>query len=171
MNAINKFPQLVLLVFVLHASFDGGARQSSNTPIGIFEGSTPCGEMPRAFLRVPVKDSCEFIRWHFTFYQSSITNQPSTFTMKAVFGLTQPNTQGFSKSSQQLAEGKWMIRKGIQGNPNADVYELITTNNDTLSFLQLNRDMLHPLDPLGRLMIGNAGWSYALSRTDNGVKK
>ena len=171
MNAINKFPQLVLLVLVLHASFDGGARQSSDTPIGIFEGSTPCGEMPRAFLRVPVKDSCEFIRWHFTFYQSSEPAKASSFTMTAIYGLTQPNTQDFSRSYQRRAEGKWTMQKGLQGNPNADVYRLITTNNDTICFLQLNPDLLHPLDPSGKLMIGNAGWSYTLSRTDNGVRK
>src|SRR5688572_23227656 len=91
----------------LHSSFSCAARQSQEPVAGVYEGSTPCGDMPRKFLGIPVKDSCEFIKWHFTFYKASGTNNSSRFVMKAVYGLTQPNTQGFSRSSQRQKEGQW----------------------------------------------------------------
>jgi hypothetical protein len=149
----------------------GCAARQSHDIAGVFEGSTPCGDMPRIFLKVPSNDSCEFIKWQITLYKPAGSSNTANFMLKATYGLTQPNTQGFSRSASFQSEGQWTITKGSAGNPNAIVYRLVTTNRDSISFVELNKEMVHPLDPSGRLMIGNAGWSYTLSRTDNGVKK
>jgi hypothetical protein len=138
--------------------------------MGVYEGSTPCGDMHRSLLGIPVKDSCEFIKWKFTFYHA-MGAQTSRFTMQAEYGLTQPNTQGFSRSSKEESSGHWSTQKGIPSNQQATIYLLVTTTNDSMSFIELNKEMLHPLDGSGRLMIGNAAWSYTLSRTDNGERK
>ena len=167
----HRFLFFILLFSGWGIPFNCTAQESKEMLKGKYEGSTPCGDMPRAFLKVPVNDSCEFIKWQISMYKPRGTSNSSGFILTAIYGLTQPNTQGFSRSAQFQSEGQWTIMKGMPGNSKAIVYRLVTTNKDTLLLLELNREMLHPLDPSGRLMIGNAGWSYTLSRTDNGVRK
>ena len=57
------------------------------------------------------------------------------------------------------------IVKGTAANPNAVAYQLHDDKtNNTISFVKLSNDLLHLLDKDKRLMIGNAAWSYTLSR-------
>ena len=170
MISIRRFVYFAALVAGISNTLSCAAQQAEQIH-ATYEGSTPCGTMPRSFLKIPVKDSCEFVKWQFTFYSAPAPDKPARFTMKAVYGLTQPNTQGFSKSSNYETSGVWSIQKGITSNPDAIIYRLVTTGNDSLSFIALNSEMLHPLDAAGRLMIGNAGWSYTLSSTEKGFKK
>src|SRR5687767_6826886 len=143
MITLHGLQYFTLLAFAVNSTLSCAARQSTESIVGIYEGSTPCGEMPRTFLKIPVKDSCEFIKWQFTFYKAE-GDKPSRFLMKAVYGLTQPNTQGFSNSAEQNFTGEWSTRRGIPGNPQALVYRLATTDNGIISFIELNKEMLHP---------------------------
>ena len=61
--------------------------------------------------------------------------------------------------------GKWSIVKGTKGDPDAEVYQLDTDDqNGFLSFLKVDDNILFFLDKDRELLVGNEHFSYTLNR-------
>src|SRR5439155_26971731 len=58
------------------------------------------------------------------------------------------------------------LTKGTKSNPDAVVYGL----DSAVALVRIDPNVLHVLDRDRRLMIGGAGWSYTLCRTDAAEK-
>lgn len=123
---------------------------------GVFEGRTPCHEVAFAFTKITPFPNCLKIKWKLTLYQDNATGAPSTYLY---MGTT------------TLREGSWTIVRGTEGNPDAVIYQLhLDDAGQPVSFLNVDENHLFLLDRGMNLLVGNAFFSYTLSRTDQGTQ-
>src|SRR4051812_11326464 len=95
------------------------------------------------------------------------TAMPSGFDLHCDYGVSAPNVPGLAEDIKSLErQGTCAVSKGTKSNPEATVYEL----SGGPSFLQVTRDILQILNPDRSLMIGTAGWSYTLNRTERAAE-
>ena len=136
--------------------------------LGVFEGTTPCHNIPRPLPQIPADVDCELMTWNLTLNQDSDSGAPTTFKLLSAYGLTQPNTPGIRGGGTKVEmEGRWDITKGTQSDPGAVVYRLNPGDaSRSVAFVKLDDYLLHVLDREKGLMVGNAAWSYTLNRTD-----
>lgn len=119
---------------------------------GIFDGRTPCHEVVVEFTQITPFPGCMKIKWRLTLYQDSSTGDPSTYLY---FG------------TSTIREGTWQVMHGMDGDPDAVVYELqFNEGQPPLSFLRVDENHLYLMDASMKLLVGNELFSYTLSRTD-----
>jgi hypothetical protein len=154
--------QLSYRILVLLAVGSLSATRPSPDPL-VFVASTPCDLFPRTQLAISPQTPCEFITWNLTLHRDPRTQAPTKYHLVYTYGMTQPGTQGFKDGGTTATrDGVWRQddRPG-----NRVIYRLDpSTPTTTLSFLRLDDRLLHLLDSQGKLMIGHAGWSYAMNR-------
>lgn len=150
------------LLILLAVCFVQASRTSPRP--AIFVASTPCDMIPRTMLSIPANADCEFIKWNLTLQRDPPNQAPTLYKLSYTYGMTQPGTMGFCNGGTSLTKaGNWVIRKDAK---NKDTYQLNSDTPETsLSFASLDDNLLHLLDPQGKLMIGHGGWSYTLNRT------
>lgn len=153
---------LVLLSMVFTQPVAPPVPPGSSTT-GIFVATSPCDAVSRAALKIPATANCEMIKWHLTLFEDAKTLTPTTFELNCVYGLAEQGTIGLSKGGTNVGwKGRWKIVPGAD----ATVYELdLGVPKGTVSFLKVDRNLLHLLDHNKSLAMGNAGWSYTLNRT------
>ena len=143
-------------------------KSYSQTPsaFGFFVGSSPCGNVIRPLLKIPLTEECEFSKWKLTLYQDPATLAPTTFKLICQYGVSQPNTSGFIGGGTSIeTEGKWIIVKGSKTNPEAVVYQLNPDKPEiSLSFVKMDENVIHLLYSDKSLMIGNSGYSYTFNK-------
>jgi hypothetical protein len=149
-------------IFILFATCFIQANRISPEP-DVFVASSPCDGIPRSLLSIPATVDCELIKWNLTLYRDPRNQAPTLYKLSYTYGMSKPSTVDFINGGTNVEkEGKWTILKGPD---NRVVYQL---NQDTpktsLSFVKLDDNLLHLLDRQGKLMIGNAAWSYTLNR-------
>ena len=142
---------------------------ASSSVFGVFEGITPCSAQTRPLPQIPADTNCEQMIWEFSLFQDSATGAPTLYRLDATYGVPQQNTTGLEKGGTPITmEGRWAIVKGSDADPNAVIYQLNPEDPQmTVSFLKVSEEILHVLHPNLKLMVGNAGWSYTINRTDN----
>lgn len=143
------------------------ALPTGSSTHGVFEGMTPCDDIPRPLPQIPLDTICEQMSWEITLYQDPQTGTPTTYTLSAAYGLSQPNTTGLRGGGTRLdLKGKWSVSNGTNTDPDAPVYQLSIENPQAqLSLLRLDDNVLHVLTGDRRPLVGNGGWSYTLNRT------
>ncbi len=83
--------------------------------------------------------------------------------MNIKYGESKPNTLGFMIEYHQEIKGTFNTQKSTA--PKGDIYQLSAAESGIrFSFIKLNADLYHLLDPDQQLMLGNGGWSYCLNR-------
>jgi hypothetical protein len=114
-------------------------------------------------LAIPAGVACELIQWNLVLRHDPRTHRPTTFTLYFTYGMSKPATvELMGGGTKGQMEGKWMILKEAG---NRTVYRLTPeSSKSSLSFVKLDDNLLHLLDTQGKLMIGNAAWSYTLNR-------
>jgi hypothetical protein len=107
--------------------------------------------------------------WKITFYQDSATGTPTSYALESAYGVSQANTTSPAGGGTTISmEGNWSIVKGAKTDPEANVYQLYSEDDQVaVSFVSISDDILHVLNRDSTLMLGNAAWSYTLNRTDN----
>lgn len=98
-----------IIRYVVVAFLWGVANSYSQTSaiFGSFVASSPCGNVVRPLLKMPFEQECDFVKWKITLQQDPITKAPTTFSLTAVYGVSQPNTTGFINGGTQVeATGK-----------------------------------------------------------------
>lgn len=122
----------------------------ADSVIGVFEGRTPCGEPAVAFTGFPAAN-CEKIKWELTLYAQIGSRRPAAYVYRG------------TRSTRQ---GTWSIGRGTAADPAAVVYRLHYDAGRTLHLLRADENVLLLLGPDLTLLVGDASWSYTLSRTD-----
>lgn len=117
----------------------------------IFEGRTPCIEFAKQYALI-VAD-CNRLKWKFILRRDPKTKQPSTYALATSLNRPDPG------------EGKWIILKGVEGNPDATIYQFNPDKpGDTISFFVGDDNVLFLLDKNNKLLIGDENFSYTLNR-------
>ena len=151
-----------LLIFTHQAPIDRGAERS-------FVGSTPCDSVSIPLLKIEANVKCELIKWKLRLFQDARSLAPSTYQLNYTYGLAQQGTNGVAQGGTTVTrEGRWSIVRGTQTG--TTVYRLDAgSSQESLSFLQLDHNVIHLLDRAGNLAVGHAGWSYTLNRVGQSV--
>ncbi len=133
-----------------------------------FVATSPCDASSNRQLKLPETPDCELIKWSLTLYREPITMAPGTYELRFVYGLAEQGTERLLQGGTTIdRKGKWTKIEGTRSNPNAVIYQLDPDKpSESVAFLKINHSLLHLLDRDGRLMVGNAGWSYTLNLTD-----
>src|SRR6478735_6926510 len=155
---------ILFAICMLPSSFCSGAEHVS--PNLVLVGSTPGDDPMKSMLGIPASTKIDFIRWDLSLTYSEAT--PARFTLNIVFGVGQPNTNGFiGGGEKRLIEGSYSISK--QGNEkiHGEVIHLKSEQLPTgISFVKLNDNLFHLLTSTNELIVGNGGWSYSLNRKE-----
>lgn len=135
----------------------------------VFHGRTPCGDHVRSFLQVPGTAACEMIRWELSLYNDEGSTEPARFYLKYTYGMNQPNSENFTGGGSASSwAGTWKKLQGTKADPDAVVYQLEREASPARLFLvRMDNDVIHLLYSDRSLLIGNAGYSYALYRVKN----
>lgn len=121
------------------------------------QASTPGDSAIKNMLNIDQAFPVDFIRWRLL-----IKPENQTFDLDISYGLSQPNTLGFTADGQKKSvQGSYQVHNSSRG----EVYQLKSAAAKVeLSLLQFNEDLYHVLDAKGQLLLGNGGWSYSLNR-------
>lgn len=127
-----------------------------------FSGSTPGGSFVKKFLSIPAGENIEMIRWNVSLKHAH------TFTLQYAYGKMQQGTPNFiGGGAQKTVSGKWIVEKGLKGNPDAIVYKLTSEAGTSIDLVRLDENILHLLFRDGSLLIGDGGQSYTLNKLRN----
>jgi hypothetical protein len=158
MTALKAFIRSMLLM--AGVCLTGFSPPVSNTFDVVLHGSTPGDEVVRSMLSIPADLDIDFIRWNLRL------SERKTFVLDLVFGAAQPNTLGFKGGGQKrTVNGTYIVAKHGSGFSFREVYHLKSNRfADKVSLVKLSDNVFHLLTPQNRLMSGNGGWSYSLSK-------
>ena len=137
--------------------------KAANADTSLFIGSTPCDSLINSMLELPSGINCEFIKWRVSFYTESIST--GKFSLRILFGESQPNTNGFKGGGQQKElKGTYTVKKGTSALPAANVYELHSNQiKSSLWLVQMDDNLFHFADSSRNLIVGNGGFGYVLN--------
>lgn len=136
------------------------ATVPNGSPIlGVFSGRTPCDDAFYDFAKATPDAACTKLKWGLHLNRDPQTGQPTTYTLRNVFVI--PETQ------IKDLEGTWAVVRAPKVYPDAEIYQLNPTNaGQPLYFLKADDNHLFLLDHNFRLLVGDALWSYTLSKTE-----
>ncbi|HUP65589.1 MAG TPA: hypothetical protein VM557_09930, partial [Thermoanaerobaculia bacterium] len=101
---------------------------------------------------------CVRIKWGLYLYRNTTDGTPTRYEFDIV-------VVGGSENRIRR-EGKWTIERGAAADSDAVVYRLATDlPSKSIAFLRADDNVLLFLDDQKRLMVGDAAFSYTLSRT------
>jgi hypothetical protein len=92
------------------------------------------------------------------------TSDRKTFALNIDYGLSQPNTLGFTTDSQRKLSASGKLET-IKLPNRREVYRLRVDPDIDVSLARLNANIFQLLMPNGSMMVGNGGWSYTLNRS------
>ena len=114
----------------------------------VYHGCSPVDMPVREFLNISRTDSIDFIRW-------KLVLNHNQFQLDCSYGLSQPNTNGFSNEQKVSFSGSF--KKEGQ-------YLELLHNDLKFYLLEININLVHLLDKDRKMLKGNGGWSYTLSK-------
>jgi hypothetical protein len=129
---------------------------AGSSVFAVFDGRTPCHEIVLEFTNTAPFPGCLKIKWRLTLYQDSVTGEPGTYLFMG---------------TSQFREGSWRIINGMNGHPDAIVYQLYPEDaQEPVSFLKVDDNHLYLMDRKLNLLVGNELFSYTLNRIDPGTQ-
>ena len=129
---------------------------SGSSVLGVFEGRFPCHEVVFDVLNVAPFPGCLKLKSRLTLYQDQATGVPSTYMYMG---------------TSTIREGTWTILEGTEADPDVIIYQLhVDGSQEPASFLKADENHLFLLDRDLNLLVGNALFSYTLSRIDENTK-
>ena len=175
-----KYPFNLILSAVMLLTVTACANVSTQIPTtspvppgpeiyGFFQANTPCSADAKPLPQIPADTNCEQMKWDLILFQDTATGVPTTYRLNSAYGLPKQGTNDLIDGGTPIAmKGKWTITTGTKTDPNAIVYQLNTSDSQTLvSFLKVSEDLIHVLGSEKTLLVGNGAWSYTLNRMDN----
>jgi hypothetical protein len=124
--------------------------------LGVFEGRLPCHEIVLKIVRIEPYDGCAKIKSALTPYLDQATGEPSTYMYLG---------------THTIREGTWTIIKGTKSDSEAVIYQLnLEDSQQPVLFLKADENHLFLLDRDQNLLVGNALFSYTLSRIDKAAQ-
>ena len=120
--------------------------------LGAFEGRVPCHEVAYELLNIAPYPGCLKLKSRLTLYVDQATGAPTTYMYMG---------------TSTIREGTWTILQGTKEDPDAVVYQLqLDGSKGPVSFLKADENHLFLLDRELNLLVGNALFSYTLSRIE-----
>jgi hypothetical protein len=118
--------------------------------LGIFEGRVPCHKVALEVLNLVPFPGCLKLKSRLTLYVDQATGAPSSYLYMG---------------TSTIREGTWTILEG--SDPGAIVYQLqLEGSKGPVSFLKADENHLFLLDRDLNLLVGNALFSYTLSKVE-----
>jgi hypothetical protein len=128
------------------------AAPADSSVLGVFEGRLPCHEVAYVALDIAPFPGCLKLKSRLTLYVDQATGAPSSYMYMG---------------TSTIREGTWTILQGMEGDPEAVVYQLqLDASKGPVSFLKADENHLFLLDRDLKLLVGNALFSYTLSRIE-----
>lgn len=131
-------------------------------------GSTP-GDLPiKKMLNLPEEKAIDFMKWKLVLSDSP--DGKKIFDLYLDYGLSQPNTNGFTRESAASANfsGTYTWNKVSDDEVNAQIVELQCESWKTpLRLVRMNENVFHLLTQDKKPMVGNGSWSYSLFRRNS----
>lgn len=127
------------------------------TPLGssvlaVYEGRTPCQEIVFEILKLAPFPNCLKVKSRLTLYVDEVTGAPGSYMYMG---------------TSTIREGAWTILEGTKDDLDAVVYQLyLQGSKEPVSFLKADENHLFLLDRDLNLLVGNALFSYTLSRIE-----
>jgi hypothetical protein len=118
--------------------------------LGVFEGRLPCHELVFELLGITPYPGCMKLKSRLTLHMDQGTGAPGTYVYLG---------------THTIREGTWTILQGMEDDPDAVIYQL-ESSKGFVSFLKADENHLFLLDEDLNLMVGNALFSYTLSRIE-----
>lgn len=148
---------VILCAFILAGTLGTNFHPTKSEVAFELQASTPGDSLIKSMLNIDQNFPVDFIRWHLL-----IQPEGQTFELNISYGLSQPNTLGFTADGQKKSvRGTYQVHNSLHG----EVYQLKSeAAKVAFSFLKLNEDLYHLLDADQHLLLGNGGWSYSLNR-------
>ena len=165
-----KQPTHTITALILWLSITNPSTTSKDSSVlGIFAGSTLCGDIIRPLHKISQQADCALVEWKLTLYQDPLTRKPTNYKLTGVYRFIVKPTNMFSEPGTKTeTEGKWTIVRGSKSNTRAIVYQLDPGKPQrSIRLLKLGDNLLHILDQEGGLMIGSSLGSYTLNRISN----
>ena len=120
--------------------------------LGVFEGRLPCHEIVYDVLNIAPFPGCLKLKSRLTLYHDQVTGAPTAYMYMG---------------TSTIREGTWTILQGTAGDAEAIVYQLhLNDSKEPVSFLKADENHLFLLDRDLSLLVGNALFSYTLSRIE-----
>jgi hypothetical protein len=123
---------------------------------GTFVGSTPCGAQVLRFLGIPAQTKCEFVRWELSLAIDVKNEAPGPAVAQVEYGVF---GQPLTKLKREMT---WAAVNGTAERKDAQVVEL-KRGSASLKLWRVNDETLYFLGAKNALLVGNGGYSYALS--------
>ncbi len=115
-----------------------------------YVGRTPCRELMSL---LHMSDPCYKIKWKLVLKRDPRSGEPVNYILSRTGDRT------------QTLEGKWSVESGKASAPKAVVYRLDPDKPEkAIDLLAAENDLLFFLDQNGRLLTGNADFSFTLNR-------
>lgn len=148
---------VILCAFILAGTLGPNFHATKSEVAFELQASTPGDSLIKTMLNIEQGFPVDFIRWRLL-----IQPESQTFELNIDYGLSQPNTLGFTVDGQKKSvQGTYQVHS----SPRGEVYQLKSeAAKVAFSFLKLNEDLYHLLDANQHLLLGNGGWSYSLNR-------
>lgn len=160
-------PRLIQVLFLVVGMVTISCSQTvtRNLPEAAkFVGSTPCDSIIKTQLEIPMLGTCEFIKWELDLTTSE--NDSATFSLKVLYGESQPNTNGFKGGGKMIElSGSYTTSVGIKESTSAKLYLLKPDQLESaIALVELDPNILHFVDKNKDFITGNGGYGYVLNR-------
>ena len=90
----------------------------------------------------------------------------NTFQLYALFGISQPNTNGFVQGGEKIRiTGKYLTHDKTDLNTNSRIFELTSVKfQSPLLLMEMEQNVLHFVALDRSFLVGNGGYSYLLNK-------
>lgn len=142
---------LVLFAIIYFAAISlAFAKRTEMVLVGSTPGDTPIKSM----LGIAANKNIDFMKWNLSLIDED--NGAKKFLLAVNYGISQPNTLGFTNGGEKL---------NVTGNYTRQTGNIYRLSNG-VSFMQINNNIFQLLYTDGNLMKGDGGWSYTLNRKE-----
>lgn len=160
-NIALSLPAAAVVLLVMAVDDEVFKRPDPPSPAVEIVGATPGDEQLKSMLNISRDTKIDFVRWNLTLRRGE--NRAYPFSLAVQFGVGKQGTPDFVGGGQSRTyEGNYSIKS----TGGVERYELTGSDGMSVALVKLNENLYHVLAADNKLMIGNGGWSYTLTRKD-----
>ena len=168
MKSVSRFLSIVLMSCISISSCSQNSLSETKTKLAtdIFEGSTPCNPSVNAVLKIPLSDTCVFMKWELVIFNKN--GKDSSFKLLISYGDFQPNTMYFLGGGKSMSiVGKLWTTYILRNSTKYKILHLAGDKNAPgLVFIQLDNNILHLIDSNMKFIKGDPAFAFVLNRID-----
>ena len=171
MKSVSRFLSIALMCCITISSCSQNSLPETKLATDIFEGSTPCNPSVNAVLKIPLSDTCVFMKWELDVFNKN--GKDSSFKLLISYGDFQPNTMYFLGGGKSMnIAGKLWTTYIIRNSTKYRIFHLADDKNDRgLLFIQLDNNILHLIDNNMKFIKGDPSFAFVLNRIDPSQSK